>query len=65
MKADIKGALEQINKSYKAFEHKGKKLTKQQVKEVLKYGLAKGYRHTGELTDNEVDGVLESMNYKL
>ena len=28
MDADIKGCLNQINKSYKAFEHKGKRMSK-------------------------------------
>ena len=58
MNADIQGALKQINKSWKAFEHNGKKLTKRQVKVILKYGLKKGYENTGQLTDEEVDTVL-------
>lgn len=58
MKADIKGALEQINKSYKAFEHRGKPMTKEQVKKVLEYGLSKGYKNTGEFTDEEVDKLI-------
>ena len=58
MHADLAGALKQINKSYKAFEHKGKPLTKEQVIKVLKYGLSKGYKTTAELTDDEVDKVL-------
>jgi hypothetical protein len=58
MNADIKGALEQINKSYKAFEHNGKSLTKGQVKAVLEYGLSKGYEKTNQLSDEEVDKVL-------
>lgn len=59
MDADIKGALEQINKSYKAFEHRGKRMTKLQVKKVLEYALEKGYKSTGELSDSEVDTILE------
>lgn len=58
MKADIKGALQQLNISYRAFEHRGKRMTKEQVKKVLEYGLAKGYKHTGEFTDKEVDNIL-------
>lgn len=58
MHADLKGALEQLNKSYKAFEHKGKSLTKLQVKKVLEYGLSKGYKTTAELTDDDVDLAL-------
>jgi hypothetical protein len=58
MHADLAGALEQINTSWKAFEHKGKPMTKDQVRKVLKYGLSKGYKTTAELTDDEVDKVL-------
>ncbi|MEK6881457.1 MAG: hypothetical protein AABY22_17675 [Nanoarchaeota archaeon] len=59
MIADIKGALLQINKSYRAFEHKGQPMTKQQVKSVLEYGISKGYDNTGQLTDAEVDTVIK------
>lgn len=61
MNADIKGALQQLNKSWKAFEHKGKSMTKQQVKAVLEYGIAKGYKHTGQLTDEEVDVIISKI----
>lgn len=59
MNADIKGALSQINKSYRAFEHRGKPMTKSQVKKVLEYGISKGYSSTGELTDKEVDKLIK------
>ncbi|MDO6737107.1 hypothetical protein [Wenyingzhuangia sp. 2_MG-2023] len=62
MNADIKGALEQINRSYKAFTHKGKSMTKQQVKKVLEYGIRKGYTNTGQLSDDEVDAVLKNSH---
>ena len=58
MHADIKGALEQLNTSYRAFEHKGKSMTKQQVKKVLEYALEKGYKSTSQLSDDEVDFIL-------
>lgn len=61
MHADLVGALEQINKSYKAFEHKGQRMSKEQVRKVLKYGISKGYKTTAELSDDEVDKVL-SLN---
>ena len=61
MKADIKGALEQIDKSYKAFEHNGIKKTKEEVTAVLKYGLEMGYTNTGQFTTNEVDHVLSAF----
>lgn len=61
MHADLVGALEQINKSYRAFEHKGQRMTKEQVRKVLKYGISKGYKTTAELSDDEVDKIL-SLN---
>lgn len=58
MNADLVGALEQLNKSWKAFEHKGKPMTKEQVRKALVYGIKKGYKHTGELTDEDIDSAL-------
>lgn len=60
MHADLKGALEQINKSYRAFEHRGQKMSKEQVRKVLKYGIDKGYKTTAELSDEEVDKALSA-----
>ena len=51
MKADLKGALEQINRSWRVFEHKGQPMTKQEVKAVLEYGIKQGYE------DMQVDGL--------
>lgn len=58
MNADIQGALNQINRSWKAFVHNGKPMTKQQVKKVLEYSLKKGYKSTSELSDSEIDNLL-------
>lgn len=58
MNADLAGALEQLEISWKAFEHKGKPMTKEQVRKALVYGLQKGYKHTGELTDSDVDTAI-------
>ena len=63
MNADCKGALAQLNTSYKAFEHKGKKMSKAQVKAVLEYAIEKGYEHTGMLGDEEVDRILEQLKH--
>lgn len=60
MHADLKGALEQIDKAYKAFEHRGQRMSKEQVRKVLKCGISKGYKTTAELSDEEVDSVLNS-----
>ena len=61
MDADIKGCLNQINKSYKAFEHKGKIMSKVQVKAVLQYGLSKGYESVSQISDDETDNVLTNL----
>ena len=58
MNADIKGAIERINTCWWAFEHNGKPMTKTQVKEVLYYGLKKGYKHTGQISDEEIDNII-------
>jgi ribulose bisphosphate carboxylase small subunit len=60
MYADLAGALEKINKSYKVFEHRGKSLSKDQVRKILKYGLSKGYKTTNDFTDEEVDEILNN-----
>lgn len=65
MNADIKGALNQINTSYKAFVHNEKPMSKEQVKKVLEYGLAKGYKHTGQLTDEEIDAIINPKETRL
>jgi len=58
MNADLKGALAQINRTYKFFEHKGRKMSKEQVRKVLEYGIRKGYETTKELSDEEVDAII-------
>jgi hypothetical protein len=58
MDADIKGCLNQINRSWKAFEHNGKPMTKSQVKAVLEYGLSKGYVSVSQISDVEVESIL-------
>lgn len=63
LNADIKGSLEQIGKSWKLFEHKGKPMTKKQVKCVLNYALSKGYTNTGQLTDAEVDHMITPIEF--
>lgn len=62
MDADIKGCLDAINKSYKVFEHKGKPMTKTQVKKVLEYGLSRGCDSTSQLSDEEVDKILKEVS---
>jgi len=61
MHASIQGALAQINRSWKAFTHKGKPMTKEQVTKVLIYANAKGYKSTSELTDVEIDKIIGNL----
>ena len=58
MNADCKGALDAIDKSWRTFTHKGKYMSKADVKAVLEYAIDKGYKHTGLLTDKEVDNII-------
>ena len=60
MYADLKGTLERINKSYRMFTHNGVNMTKEQVKKVLLYGIKKGYKSTSEISDKEVDQILNN-----
>ena len=60
MNSSIKGALAQIKTSWRAFSHKDKPMTKKQVKAVLEYALKKGYEHTGQLSEEEIDNVLKT-----
>lgn len=62
MKADCKGALAQIDKSWKSFVHNHNPMTKAQVKAVLEYAVRKGYEHTGQLSDEEIDSVIASIS---
>jgi len=62
MHADVKGALIQINTSYKAFTHKGKRMSKTQVYEVLKYADQVGYKTTDQIPDKEIDEIIDKLN---
>lgn len=62
MHADLKGALVQLNWSWKSMEHRGNKMSKKEVKAALEYGISKGYKTTKELTDEEVDAVIYVVN---
>lgn len=62
MHADIQGALNQINRSYKAFTHRGKRMSKDEVKKVLQFGLKRGYTTTDQFSDEEVDLILNVPN---
>jgi hypothetical protein len=58
MNADIIGALEQLDHSWQAFEHKGKPMTKAQVRAALVLGIQKGYSHTGQIPDADIDRII-------
>ena len=61
MHADLKGALAQIDKSWKGFTHRGNPMTKKQVKAVLEYGISQGYKSTKELPDDIVDQIISHV----
>jgi len=63
MDADIKSCYEQLNRSYKAFEHKGKPMTKLQVKRCLEYGLASGMKSVSEIPDSIIDSIIKTKIY--
>jgi predicted phosphoribosyltransferase len=58
MHADLLGSLELLDSTWKHWEHRGKKLTKDQVRKVLCYGLGQGYKYSDQLSDEEVDKLL-------
>lgn len=62
MNADLVGALENLDEVWQTFEHKGEPMTKDEVRKALVYGIRKGYDHTGQLTDEDVDKALTNGN---
>jgi len=64
MNADLAGALEQLNNSWRTFIHNDKPMTKEQVRKALVYGLKKGYKGTNELTDQDIETALADNDTK-
>ena len=64
MDADVKGALKNINKYWRLFEHRGEPMTKKQVLACLMYADTKGYKTTASLSDVEVDKVIGNLKTK-
>jgi hypothetical protein len=62
MDASIQGSLNQINKSWSCFEHKGERMTKEQVIRILTSAKNKGYKSVYEIPDKDIEDVLN--NYK-
>lgn len=62
MDADIQGALNQLNRSWKCFEHNGKPMTKTQVKAVLEYGKQVGYKSVSQITEKEISEIIDKVN---
>lgn len=61
MDASVQGALAQIDRSWRAFTHKGKPMTKEQVTKVLIYANNKGYKSTSQLLDEEIDKIIDDI----
>jgi hypothetical protein len=62
MNASVKGALSQLDKSWKCFTHKGKPMTKKEVKLVLEYAYKKGYETTNQIQDSEIEELINAQN---
>lgn len=62
MDADIKGALAQINRSWRAFVHNGSPMSKKEVKAVLEYGVSKGYTKVSQLSEQEINSVINNIH---
>ena len=58
MDADVQGSLRQINKSWRAFEHNGKPMTKEEVTKVLIYANNKGYKLISQISEEEIKNIL-------
>ena len=65
MKASIQGSLNQFENNWMFFEHKGKQMSKAEVRAVLEFGLEQGYKSTGELQDEDVDRIISKVNNRL
>jgi len=61
MNADCKGALAQINRSWRAFTHNDSPMTKAQVKAVLEHAVKKGYENTGQIPAQEIDDIIADL----
>lgn len=60
MDADIQGCYNALTKSYKAFEHNGKSMSKIQVKKCLEYGIACGMKLVSEIPDSVVQSIIDN-----
>lgn len=58
MSDSIKEALKHLNIVWQWFEYKGKGMSKEQVRKILQFGLKKGYQNTWQITDNDIDSIL-------
>lgn len=58
MNMSIEGALKNFNKVWSLFSHNGKQMEKGQVRKILRYAFNKGYKCTLDLSDSEIDSIL-------
>lgn len=61
MDASIRGALNHINSSWKEFTHKGKRMTKAQVKAVLEFGIDQGFEKVSQISDADIDRIISEL----
>jgi hypothetical protein len=65
MDASVQGALAQINQSWKAFSHDGKRMTKNQVEAILKYADQVGYTLVSQISDKEISEIIDKVNRRI
>ena len=58
MNANLRGTLYNLGKAVGIIKHNGKSLTRKQLKALCEYGIRKGYEHTGQFSDEEVDAII-------
>ncbi len=58
MDASIQGSLNKLNKVWQFFEHKGKPMSKNQVKKVLEFGKSKGFQAVSQISDTDIETIL-------
>lgn len=61
MDASIQAVLAHINSRWKLFEHKGKRMTKEQVVAVLEFGLSQGYEKVSQIPDIDIDRIISEL----
>ena len=65
MDCNIKEALNELDKCYQAFEHRGQPMYKWQVKQILTQALEEGYGYISQIPDADIERVINTPNWIL